>query len=245
MNRLARLVTTLGIVVITFALIFIFIVHPTAENQSPASNSKRSLLVQFRDAELFSELNFIVVDHGSKWFYLPNNLVFERSMGSSTLGATSQNLILQNSQNQLNDSVGIQIDDVWQINKVAFASLIEAVDGVTVQDLAAKTLTGFEAYSYVFDATDRPEEVLQRFEEIWPQVVDSFGSRNLQNELTAIGSSSRSSIEQSEFIGYLRMMNKHRKQLVFKKLQLTSDYTLKVKARQRLIDAGVRETLAP
>jgi len=242
--KLVRLITLLGIATIVATLILVFVVKPKLEKQYTISNENRTLLVQFRGPEQFAELNFVVTNRGSKWIYIPSSLVFATSPAIVTLGSSAQNLILQNSVNQLNDGYGLQIDDVWQIDRVAFASFVEAADGVEVGQ-EKTTLNGFAAAEYVFDATENPKVVFERFKEVWRQVVNSFGSSELSNVLTSIGSSSRSSIAQSEFAGYLKVMNKHRKQLVFRKTTLDKRFKLTLESRKRLIDAGVRETLAP
>ncbi len=244
MAKLVRLVTLLGIATIAATLIVVFIVKPNIEQQYTISNENRTLLVQFRGPEQFAELNFVVTNRGTKWIYIPNSLVFSTSPAIVTLGSSSQNLILQSSLNQINDGYGLQIDDVWQIDRVAFASFVEAADGVEV-GRDKTTLTGFAAAAYVFDATENPKVILKRFKKVWRQVIDSFGSAELSNILTSIGSSSRSSIAQSEFAGYLKVMNKNRKQVVFRKTDLDERFKLTLESRKRLVDAGVRETLAP
>jgi hypothetical protein len=230
---------------ICLTLILVFLVKPEVENQYTISNENRTLLVQFRGPEQFADLNFVVTQRGTKWIYIPNSLVFSTSPAIVTMGSSSQNLILQSSLNRLNDAYGLAIDDVWQIDRVAFASFVEAADGVEVKDLEMKTLTGFEAATYVFDATENPKVIYKRFKKVWRQVIDSFGSAELTNVLTSIGSSSRSSIAQAEFAGYLKVINKQRKEVIFRKTRLDERFKLTLKARKRLIDAGVRETLAP
>lgn len=245
MTRLIKFVTSLGLAAISFSVILVFIIKPAAENQFTLSNENRTLLVQFRGPEQFAELNFVVTQRGTNWIYIPNSLVFSTSPAIVTLGSSSQNLILQSSLNRLNDSYGLEINDVWQIDRVGFASFVEAADGVEVQESEMKTLNGFEAATYVFDATENPQVIYKRFKRVWKQVIDSFGSAELANVLTSIGSSSRSSIAQSEFAGYLRNLNKQRKEVVFSKTHLDERFKLTLKARKRLIEAGVRETLAP
>jgi hypothetical protein len=245
MSKLIRAVTLLGIGLIGVTLIFVLIVSPNAEKLINESDTNRTVLVQFRDDYDFAQLNFVVADRGTKWFYLQSNLEFSTDPSLTTLGSSSQNIVLQSSLNRLNETYGIEVDDVWQIDKVAFASLVEAADGVSVRDPQERTLNGFEAVSYVFEATKNPEVILSRFRKIWRQVVSSFGTKELINVLTAIGSSSRSTIEQSDLAGYLQGMAKQRKHVIFRKTHLDEEFMLTFKSRKRLIEAGVRETLAP
>jgi hypothetical protein len=245
MEKLIRAVTLLGLALLCITLIFVFAIRPEVESQFSKSNANRVVLVQFRDASDFAQLNFVVTNRGTKWFYVPSELVFETKASTLSLGGSSQNLNMETSLNLLNDAYGIEIDDVWQVDQAAFASLVESAGGVEVANPILQTLDGFEAVTFVFDATDNTPVVLQRFEKVWKQIIDYFGSNNLVNVLTSIGSSSRSSVEQSELAGYLRYLHRHQKDVVYKHLHIDADFALKVQARQRLIDAGVRETLAP
>lgn len=245
MQKIVRLTATFGALVILIAFLYVFAVRPVTDEPSPATNQERTLLVQFRDSAKFGELNFVVADNGKKWFYIPSNLVFKTDPAIVTLGSSAQGFILRDSLNQLNELTGIEIDDVWQIDDVAFASLVEVADGVEILQPEEKTLDGFEALNFVFRESSNPKIVLQRFKKIWPQIIDSFGQADLPNILTTIGSSSRSTIEQDEFVSYLEMVNQHRKDVVFRKTMLNSDFVLTFKSRMRLIDAGVRERLAP
>lgn len=245
MQKLVRATAAIGALILVLAVTYVFVVRPDAQKQSEPGNQERTLLVQFRDSSKFSELNFVVADAGKKWFYIPSNLVFETDPSIETLGTSAQGFLLRSSLNGLNETNGIEIDDVWQIDEVAFASLVEAADGVEILIPEKKTLDGFAALNYVFGETSNPKIILQRFKIVWRQLINSFGSSDLVNILTTIGSSSRSTIQQAEFAGYLEQINRHRKEVVFKKTKLNSDFSLTVKSRQRLIDAGVRERLAP
>lgn len=245
MEKLIRGVTLLGIALISFTLILVFVIQPDSESQYKKSNKSRTLLLQIRGEDKFSEINFIVTQRGAKWFYLPSDLVLAVEPTLMTIGSTSQNLILTKSRDEFNESYGLAVDDAWQIDLVAFASLVESANGVEVKNPFSQTLNGFEAINYVFEATENPKVILDRFIEVWPAVISSFDSKDLINVLTAIGSSSRSSVEQYEFASYLRAMARLKDDVVFKESRVDDESRLTFKSRKRLIQAGVRETLAP
>lgn len=245
MQKLMRVIAAFGVFILVTAIGYVFVVQPDADEPMGVDNLERTILVQFRDAAKFGELSFVVADQGKKWIYIPSNLVFTSEPAIITLGSSTQDFFLRNSLNRLNDSAGLEIDDIWQIDDVAFASLVEAADGVEIHEPEQKTLNGFEALSYIFEQTNNPKIILQRFKKIWRQIIESFGSDEMVNILTTIGSSSRSTIEQEEFAGFLALINQHRKDVIFRKTELNSDFKLTFESRSRLIDAGVRERLAP
>lgn len=243
MNRLIRIVTFFAVALISLASVYVFVVRPSAEPVIKPSNTERSVLVQIRDDSKFGVLNFVVASGSEKWFYVPNELLLDDVTDSVTLGSAASELVLQNPLNALNEISGLRITDVWQIDYVAFASFVEAADGVEIEE-TQKTLRGFEAVTYVFEATSNPQIQLKRFKVVWPQIMRSFGTRDLPNILTSIGSSSRSTIEQNDFVGYLKMMNRNVKNLKFIRISLNDLNHLPVDARTRLIEAGVRERIA-
>ncbi|MEN9693090.1 MAG: hypothetical protein RLZZ330_734 [Actinomycetota bacterium] len=244
MNRLIRTVTIFAVALISLASVYVFVVRPSAEPVIKPSNTERTVLVQIRDDSKFGVLNFVVAPGSEKWFYVPSDLLLDDVTDPVTLGSAASELVLQNPLNALNEIAGLRITDVWQIDYVAFASLVEAADGVEIAE-TRKTLRGFEAVAYIFEATSNSQIQLERFKEVWPQIVRSFGTRDLPNVLTSIGSSSRSTIEQTDFVGYLKMMNRNLKNFKFIRISLNDLNQLPVGARTRLIEAGVRERLAP
>ena len=244
MKKLIQLVTYLAICLIGVAVFFVLVVRPDAEPSIKPTNSNRSVLVQIRDDAKFGVLNFVIAPGSAKWFYVPNDLLLKDAEDPVTLGSAAHEIVLLNTRNTFNDVNGLEVSDVWQIDFVAFASFVEAADGVEIQSLH-RTVSGFEAVSYIFESTQNPKIQLERFKEIWPQLVRSFGTKDLPNILTSIGSSSRSTIEQNEFVGYLKMMNKQFKNLKFAMLSLNDEKQLQLQSRTRLIEAGVRERMAP
>ena len=244
MKKIIELATISAIILLSAAAIFVFIVKPEAEPTIKPTNSDRSVLVQIRDDAKLGVLNFVVAPKAQKWFYVPNDLLLSEEDVPKTLGSAASELVVQNPLNALNEITGLEITDVWQIDYVAFASFVEAANGVEIKS-EQKTLSGFEAVSYAFESTSNPQVRFHRFKEIWPQIVRSFGTKDLPNILTSIGSSSRSSIEQDEFVGYLKMMNKQIKNLDFSKLKLNDLKQLQLRSRARLIAAEAHERIAP
>ncbi len=177
-----------------------------------------TLLLQVRDDGLTNVNNVLMglepqVDRGSS-LYLPQNLAVDLVAGrDETLGVTGFKPISEAAP-LVAAQTGIQVDNTFVLDRLAFAGLVDSVGGITLDiaeplvimdrwgaivdviPLGQRTLDGPQAASYaLYLAPDRPEsERLARFQAVWEAVLAQLPSNpdQMRAILASLGALSRS-----------------------------------------------------
>ncbi len=151
---------------------------PTPE-PSPAPSVQQTLLVQVRDDRALAVCNIQMASGG-----LPDEAVFvgvppgllvnAGPAGETTLARTALLSDTLASQTALALQLGLRIDGALTMDRLAFAGLVDAVDGVSIEGpLGPVQLTGTEAADYVISREPlAPEsERMARCSQIWQLVL--------------------------------------------------------------------------
>lgn len=161
----------------------------------PPTPNTATLLVQLRDPSLLAMGSVLMgVDGGEEldqlwwtadWWI---DQIGAEEVSAAELGRKPVPYVMQTVGNQ----VGINVEDAWVLDRLAFAGLVDAVGGVRIDVpqptayltdqgspalLAAgvQSLAGAQAADYVLDSSLRDESArLQRFQSVWDQILRRF-----------------------------------------------------------------------
>ena len=249
----------------------------TLRAQTPPSaidyEMPQTVLLQVRDDDQQGYLNILLADEGKSWFVIPSAVVVRQGADVITLSESATAINQNASQSALSASLDIEIDEIWQINRLGLAAYLESIGGnirvnpreettLPVSDgeltLAAgqtALLSGTLASHYVVDLQNLNEfQKSRRFVEVWAQLMNRLDGATLPEILSSIGSASRSSLPQLELINYVEKVQSAwsvGRPPVIVLATITATYQgqpqiyLTTKARQRLLAAKVRERITP
>lgn len=233
-----------------------------------------SMLVQIRGDDKNAVLSFIIADQGRSWFVLPANAVLTNGVTPQTVGSVAAALDIANAPREIENSLQISLDETWVIDRLAIAAMVESVGGITISareditlippnaeqglSLTANTptfLNGMYASLYGVDTRrSDPTGRLRVFFEIFAPLLQKLDGGTLPEVLSAVGSTSRSSLEQRELIAvidklqYLDSVGQRRITIlptIWGVYEGKRGRYLTREAREQLLAAGVRETITP
>ena len=262
-----------GLLVVT--LVFATVATFNARTARPNLNFKvpDSLLLQIRADDKSGWLTFVIANQGRTWFVVPREAVLSNGVTVQTIETTARSLNLDQTAAALESLLNVEFDEVWQVDRLGLSAFVEAaggvivtpkVDGVispaTAEPLAigggsAINLSGMYASTYAVDpsiATNRDR--YRRFDQVFSSLMARLDAGTLTTALPAIGSASRSSMDQAELISFiekLQQLRAVRKPRVIMLPTITATYNgeeylyLLTAARTALIKAGVHERITP
>ena len=265
---LRQILNVSGVIIVILGLVAVATYNASSQKRElPNFNLPKSLLFQYRDDEGNAVLSAVVTEQGKKWWVIPRATVLNAELPEETMQASAKTLTVVGARNALADSVQLNIDDVWQIDRLGLAALIENIGGIDVtpkRDMVLGKLTSDDFMSlragnrvhldgiygawYAITA-DKESDQLAQFEDVWHQLMNRTDAATLGTVLSSVGSVSRASLAHDELV------------IVFEKWQQVADVdgmtwpiidvaksdglsVISPAGVAQLVQSGVRERLA-
>lgn len=262
-----------GLLVVT--LVFVTVATFNANTVRPNLNFSvpGSVLLQIRSDDKSGWLTIVIANQGRSWFVIPRDAVLSNGVTVQTVESTARSLNLDQTSAALESLLRIDFDAVWQIDRLGLSAFVEAAEGVvvtprrtgvisppTAQPLSVEAgvaikLAGTYASMYALEPDLSSEMVrYRRFDEVLSSLMSRLDAATLTTVLPAIGSASRSSMDQAELISFIEELQQLRvvadpEIAVLPTISATFNgeqyLYLLTAARTALIDAGVRERIVP
>ena len=265
---LRQILNVSGVIIVILGLVAVATYNASSQKRElPNFNLPKSLLFQYRDDEGNAVLSAVVTEQGKKWWVIPRATVLNAELPEETMQASAKTLTVVGARNALADSVQLNIDDVWQLDRLGLAALIENIGGIDVtpkRDMILGKLTSDDFMSlragnrvhldgiygawYAITA-DKESDQLAQFEDVWHQLMNRTDAATLGTVLSSVGSVSRASLAHDELV------------IVFEKWQQVADVdgmtwpiidvaksdglsVISPAGVAQLVQSGVRERLA-
>lgn len=225
-RAVAALVLLLAVVAATVVILIEGRGAQPAPEPSPQTPVQRTLLVQVRDPALLalgSVLLGVRDDRHLDELLLPADWWIDQlgpqEVSVAELGRKPVPYAIETMQAQ----VQTPVDNAWVMDRLAFAGLVDAVDGVRVDvpdraaylteqgtprilDRGVTQMTGAQAADYVLDSSLRNERVrAARFAAVWDQILRRFpaDTERARALVVSLGALSKATMDTDELADYL------------------------------------------
>lgn len=262
-----------GLLVITAVMVTVATFNANTVKPNLNFTMPDSVLLQVRNDDKAGWLTVVITGKGERWFIVPAEAVVSNGVTVQTVESTAKSLNLDQTSAALESLLNVDFDEVWQVDRLGLSAFVEAAEGVIVtprHDIritppnapelsllggVSVKLSGMYASMYAVDPTLTADQSrYARLDAVLASLMSRLDAATLPTVLPAIGSASRSSMEQAELIAFIEKLQQLRAISdpdIATLATIEATYNgqkyqyLLTKARTALIEAGVRERIAP
>lgn len=252
------------LVAVIAAVAALLVTRPQPDGPEPDPDpeiAQQTLLVQVRDSSLLATGSVMmgVSEQSLHSMYWTGDWWIDQIGPDEVTASEMGRLPLPDVMQTVGDQVGVQIDNAWVIDRLAFAGLVDGVGGVRLdlpkrlvyEDVngipvlipaGLRDFQGAEAADFIMDPTLVDEaERQRRFEAVWTQALRRFPSeperaRTLIVSLGALSKATMSTEELADLLSSARELLVTAKQVKFV-LPLAEDNSVRITPRESLVRA--------